>query len=190
MHADPTATSSSPDLSRRECYALYRRLLAFAKPYRLRLGLGILAGILSAGTLFVIFDNANDAVASFRSGEKKTVEVADQEAQDPVQPPKPEGADQKIQAKLDRIEQRLARNGVHVKLRNEDNSITWQGLAFVLLAIPLLIVFRIVTSVLNHYYMRWVGAAVVRDVRNAIFSTLQKQSLKFYGNIDIGELIS
>jgi subfamily B ATP-binding cassette protein MsbA len=27
-------------------------------------------------------------------------------------------------------------------------------------------------------------------VRNAIFSTLQRQSLKFYGNIDIGELIS
>ena len=66
MNVAPTTDSSSPELSRRECSALYRRLLAFAKPYRLRLGLGILAGILSAGTLFVIFDNANDAVASFR----------------------------------------------------------------------------------------------------------------------------
>ena len=46
---------------------LYRRLLAFTKPYRLRLALGILAGMMSAGTLFVLFDNANDAVASFRS---------------------------------------------------------------------------------------------------------------------------
>ncbi len=191
MNAETTAATSSPDLSRRECYALYRRLLAFAKPYRLRLSLGIIAGILSAGTLFVIFDNANDAVASFRSGEKKSVaEVAQEESQIPAQSPKAEDADRKIQAKLDRIEQRLANNGIHVKLRNEDNTITWQGLSIVLLAIPLLIVFRIVTSVLNHYYMRWVGAAVVRDVRNAIFSTLQKQSLKFYGNIDIGELIS
>ena len=191
MNAVPTTDTSSPDLSRRECYALYRRLLAFAKPYRLRLGLGILAGILSAGTLFVIFDNANDAVASFRSGEKQAVvESAPEVSQDVAPARKVEGADQKIQAKLDRIEQRLASHGITVKLRNEDNSITWQGLAIVLLAIPLLIVFRIVTSVLNHYYMRWVGAAVVRDVRNAIFSTLQRQSLKFYGNIDIGELIS
>ena len=190
MNAEATAASSSPDLSRQERYALYRRLLAFAKPYRVRLGLGILAGILSAGTLFVIFDNANEAVASFRSGEAKTAVETAPEPQSVPPAPQEGSADRKIQAKLDKMEQRLARHGVHVKLRNEDNSITWQGLAIVLLAIPLLIVFRIVTSVLNHYYMRWVGAAVVRDVRNAIFSTLQRQSLKFYGNIDIGELIS
>ncbi len=193
MHAAESASGSSPEISRRERYALYGRLLAFTKPYRFRLSLGILAGILSAGTLFVIFDNANDAVASFRSGEKPVVTASAQSETAAVDvargvPAKSEAS--KIQGKLDKIEQGLSRHGIHVKIRNDDDTITWQGLALVLLAIPLLIVFRIVTSVLNHYYMRWVGAAVVRDVRNAIFSNLQRQSLKFYGNIDIGELIS
>ena len=199
MHP-PDSAPENREISRRERYALYGRLLAFAKPYRLRLCLGILAGILSAGSLFVIFDNANDAVASFRSGEKPAAAAAGTAAA-PVEttavapaPPAAEapakGEADKIQGKLDKIEQRLARHGIRIKIRNEDGSITWQGLALVLLAIPLLIVFRIVTSVLNHYYMRWVGAAVVRDVRNAIFANLQRQSLKFYGNIDIGELIS
>ena len=204
-------------------YHNYRRLLAFARPYRLRLCLGVLAGILSAGTLFVIFDNANDAVASFRAGEKPAAAAAAPAVPAPPPPaadaaapavpaPPPPAADApgpaagasrsgtetdadaaqggRIQSKLDKLEQSLARHGIGVKIRNDDGTITWQGLAFMLLAIPLLVVFRIATSVLNHYYMRWVGAAVVRDVRNAVFTTLQRQSLKFYGKIDIGELIS
>ena len=180
MKSAATSAATSPpsgrDLSRRERRALYRRLLAFARPYRLRLGLGILAGILSAGTLFVIFDNANDAVASFRSGEKNGVEAAAQEPRDGARTARQRGADGKIQAKLDRIEQRLAGNGIRLSLRNEDNSITWQGLAIVLLAIPLLIVFRIVTSVLNHYYMRWVGAAPRRSNRSRLHSLLTNTS--------------
>ena len=109
---------SSPDLSRSERYALYRRLLAFAKPYRLRLCLGILAGILSAGTLFVIFDNANDAVASFRSGEKKVAvpqpssgpeEAGPSQNAEKAGGPAATDSESKIKAKLDKIEQRLAR---------------------------------------------------------------------------------
>ena len=180
----------------KERYSLYRRLFAFTKPYGWRLFIGIVAGIMSAGTLFVIFDNANDAVASFRTGGKTEVvqeassgEVPAVSEAETTTPPVAKSGD-KVQAKLDKIEQTFARHGVSIKIRNDDNTITWQGLALVLLAIPILVIVRIVTSVMNHYYMRWVGAAVVRDLRDAIFTTLQKQSLKFYGNSDIGELIS
>lgn len=176
---------------------LYRRLLAFTKPYRLRLALGILAGMMSAGTLFVIFDNANDAVASFRSGtshaatQPATSNTPTPQPSTPNSPtPQPSTPDDKLQAKIERVERTLASHGLHVSIRNADNTITWQGLVIVMLAIPLLIIFRIITSVLNHYCMRWVGAAVVRDLRDSLFSTLQRQSLKFYGRIDIGELIS
>jgi len=49
---------------------------------------------------------------------------------------------------------------------------------------------RALAIYLNRYYMRWVGARIIRDVRNALFSGLQKQSLKFFGKCDIGQLIS
>lgn len=208
--------------SRSERRRLYWRLLAFTKPYRLRLAIGILAGMMSAGTLFVIFDNANDAVASFRSGSSQTdiqrpetlnaeLETRNKEleARDKEQGArnteletrnskqgtrnKEQGTrnpDDKFRAKIARMEATLGKHGINVKIRNDDDTITWQGLALVLMAIPLLIIIRISTSVLNHYYMRWVGAAVVRDLRDAIFATLQRQSLKYYGRIDVGELIS
>ncbi len=43
---------------------------------------------------------------------------------------------------------------------------------------------------INHYYMRWVGSKVVTDMRNEIFKNLLGQSLKFYGKMDVGHLIS
>jgi subfamily B ATP-binding cassette protein MsbA len=38
--------------------------------------------------------------------------------------------------------------------------------------------------------MRWVGARMVCDLRNDLFDQLQRQSLKFFGKSDVGELIS
>lgn len=191
---------SGEDIPKRELSRLYRRLFGFTRPYRWRLVAGVVAGIMSAGTLFVIFDNANNAMASFRSGEPVKVENNGSASEDrkvaqaveavPVKSDEARKSRDKVGDKLDKIEQTFARHGISIKLRNDDNTITWQGLVLVLLAIPVLVIVRIVTSVLNHYYMRWVGAAVVRDLRNAVFTTLQKQSLKYYGNSDIGELIS
>ncbi|NMA45442.1 MAG: ABC transporter ATP-binding protein [Lentisphaerae bacterium] len=42
----------------------------------------------------------------------------------------------------------------------------------------------------NRYFLRWVGARVVADIRQALFDTLQKQSLAFFSKNDVGQLIS
>lgn len=219
------------EIGREEQARLYRRLFQYTKPYKWRLLAGIIAGIISAGSLFVIFDNANDAVASFRASGQFSTQSPEPEArspesearspepkaQEPVadidgraarpfaaaedeqtvgrRVPAPQSAtkskdDKKVDDKLAKIEKFFEKHGIKIKIRNTDGSITWQGLALVLCVIPVFLIIRIGTTVLNHYFMRWVGAAVVRDVRNDIFSTLQKQSLKYYGNSDIGELIS
>lgn len=43
---------------------------------------------------------------------------------------------------------------------------------------------------INRYFLRWVGARVVTDIRQALFDTLQKQSLTFFSKNDVGQLIS
>lgn len=205
-------TPEEQEISGKERRRLYRRLYQFAKPYKWRIFAGVLAGIISAGSLFVIFDNANMAVASFRTGgqpvageatgadsagEGSVGEAADAAAPEAALPAAASedgaavsGDDKKVDDKLARIEAFFARHGMEITIRNADGTITWQGLALVLCVIPVFLIIRIGTTVLNHYFMRWVGAAVVRDIRNAIFTTLQRQSLKYYGKSDIGELIS
>ncbi|MCP3967253.1 MAG: ABC transporter ATP-binding protein [Lentisphaerae bacterium] len=43
---------------------------------------------------------------------------------------------------------------------------------------------------INRYCTRWVGAKVIADLRDEIFRNLVGQSLKFYGKMDVGHLIS
>ena len=60
-------------------------------------------------------------------------------------------------------------------------------------AIAVLVVFAGLRSLglfLNRYTLRWVGARVVMDLRCALFNTLQRQSLSYYGQSDVGQLIS
>ncbi|OGV59455.1 MAG: hypothetical protein A2283_09290 [Lentisphaerae bacterium RIFOXYA12_FULL_48_11] len=76
-------------------------------------------------------------------------------------------------------------------LISEDKSkVTKHGLLVILLIAPPLILLRSFAMYLNKYCIRWVGARVVRDLRDELFSRLQVQSLKFFGRSDVGQLIS
>lgn len=189
--------------SRGEKFALYRRLFAFARPYRGRLAIGVLAGLFSAGTFFGLLSFMPDAfdvfeVSDRQVGERKVAVVApttaEPSADDPARPPvrRTEEDIQEENEKLPgwfvRAEKAAERFGV--ELRNEDDSLTWQALLISLLGLPVVAFLRIISSFANRYFMRWVGAVVVRDIRNELFLKLQHQSLKFFGKIDIGQLIS
>jgi len=43
---------------------------------------------------------------------------------------------------------------------------------------------------LNQYCMRWLGARVVRDLRDDLFVSMEAQSLQYHGRIDVGRQIS
>ena len=43
---------------------------------------------------------------------------------------------------------------------------------------------------INKYFLRWVGAHVVADIRRDLFDNLQRQSLAFFAKNDIGQIIS
>ena len=202
---------------RRAKYAGYRRLLGFALKYRARLAVGFIAGLLSAGSFFGLLSFMPDAFDAFKLSEASAPSATASPHPDSQAPscvssspsPHPVGADlQSATArecggakppppsapppsapswfrKAERIASRF-----NIPLRNDDDSLTWQALALGIIAIPLVVFLRIGTSFLNHYCMRTVGAAVVRDLRDALFASLQRQSLRFFGNCDIGQLIS
>lgn len=181
-------------------YQNYRRLFSYALKYKGRLAAGIIAGLLSAGSFFGLLSFMPDAFQAFSVAEGEEIAQTDAApsalTKDDIAPienarPATEVAD----AASDDVpgwfrQAETLANRFGIPLRNEDNTITWQALVLGLLALPIIALCRIISSFLNRYFMRWVGAAVVRDLRNDLFSSLQKQSLKYFGNSDIGKLIS
>ena len=73
---------------------------------------------------------------------------------------------------------------------SEDGRIAWQLFAVYIISFVLIWALRSLGIYLNGYCTRYVGIRVVADMRNAIFSKLTNQSLRFYGDMDVGHLIS
>jgi subfamily B ATP-binding cassette protein MsbA len=152
---------------------LYRRLLRLARPYSGRLIIGILAGLLCAGTFLGMLSFTPDALDSFEHVGRPVPAVSSS--------PETPG--------WFRTAERLATR-FNLPLRNADDTITWQAVLLGFIGLPLIVLLRIAASYVHHYQMRWVGARVVRDLRDLLFDSLQRQSLKFFGGCDIGRLIS
>lgn len=141
----------------------YKRLLAFAKPYWRRLAIGIGAGFVAGGSNYGILSLLPKAVEPFQGGGA---------AADP-------GTLGKLAMKLN-----------VQPIDAETGAITLAFLVFTLLLLVFSFFLKSFTTYLNRYYMRWVGSRIIMDLRNAVFSSLMRQSLKFYGHADVGQLIS
>ena len=66
----------------------------------------------------------------------------------------------------------------------------WQFFAIYVVAFVVGWTIKNLATYANRYYTRWVGAKVIADLRNEAFDKLLGQSLKYYGKMDIGHLIS
>ena len=71
-----------------------------------------------------------------------------------------------------------------------DGRVAWQLFAVYMLSFVLMWSLRSLGIYLNGYCTRYVGIRVVADMRSAIFRKLTEQSLRFYGDMDVGHLIS
>ena len=207
----------------------YFRLLRYARPYWLRLTIGILAGMTVGGSLFVsllmipqlvgVVDpaGAGSAVETkaapsrltgeiLRALEKPGLTEAEKAAAiEAVVNPQEE--DPQL-AKILRQAQETAER-YHLPYRVEggeiqvywpvnfsfeavgaDGRVAWQIFAIYVLIFVLAWVVKNAATYINHYCTRWVGAKVVADLREEIFRKLVNQSMRFFGNMDVGHLIS
>jgi len=167
------------DVAVKTTYSVYRRLMAYIRPYWGRVAVGIIAGLfcgsaivglLSSLTQVIPMLNRHAVVASSSNAGIVPVHVEEM--------------------KSDKVDSKFVKKAKELELLSCNGQMTRKGLIVILLVAPILIVIRSLALYLNKYCIRWVGARVVMDIRSQLFTRLQMQSLKFFGQSDVGQLIS
>ena len=158
------------------------RILRYAKPYSGRLAVGIVAGFVVGTSVFGMLSSIPQVLSPFE-GKRETVRserlAADSAGTD---------ASEQAPSRLSVLEGVADRFGLPI--RDADNRMAWQFMLLTILGLPLCVMGRAFATFVNRYCMRWVGSRVVLDVRNSLFDCIQRQSLAFFGQRDVGELIS
>ena len=174
----------------------YARLWQYARRYRFRIWVGIICGMLTAGTLIPFFQVIKPALSSVEAPAPKTVRVeASEQATEAVADAAGAAKDDAVAKKAkstakeyNKIRDFMAKFGI--KLQSEDEELGLPLLFLAIVVVPLVALFRCGLVFLNHYCLAWAGMNTVRDIRNDIFAHVQAQSMQFHGRIDVGQLMS
>jgi subfamily B ATP-binding cassette protein MsbA len=168
-------------------WALYRRLLAYTRPYRSRLWIGILAGILGGGSLYGLLQSSQSVFQIFEQPSVQAAPTSEQPVATEQQAGGRQGAKPQ-DAKVEKLEVWAKKLGIEPM--DDKGRMTPGFLVLFILTFPLFFLLYALLNFLHRYLMRWIGARVVRDLRDDLFDGLQRQSLSFYGTSDVGQLIS
>ena len=161
----------------------YGRALKYAKPYRFRIVLGLLCGILTAGTLVPLFQMVQPAVAGLAGVAGGKVEKVE----------KVEGVEGVEKGKRlpgwYRDVEKVSRK-IGIGLIHEDGSMSGALLLMALLVVPPIAAVRLLLKYLNGYCLSWAAVHAVSDLSCDMLRHVQNQSLQFFGRIDVGQLMS
>ena len=158
----------------------YGRALKYAKPYRFRIVLGLLCGILTAGTLVPLFQMVQPAVAGLAGVAGGKVEKVE----------KVEGVEKgKRLPGWYRDVEKVSRK-IGIGLIHEDGSMSGALLLMALLVVPPIAAVRLLLKYLNGYCLSWAAVHAVSDLSCDMLRHVQNQSLQFFGRIDVGQLMS
>ncbi|OGV48930.1 MAG: hypothetical protein A2017_00880 [Lentisphaerae bacterium GWF2_44_16] len=167
------------------------RLLKYAMPYRFRLIVGIIAGFIVGGSLL----SGMLMLPQLMSGIENTASTAQVIKKD--EDPKLAKEVNKIRTYAEKLNLPVTVEGknisfwkVKIPFQDDNGLMSWQFFSIYVFAFVIAWTLKNIATYVNHYYTRWVGARVIADLRNEVFSSLMGQSLKFYGKMDVGQLIS
>ena len=204
----------------------YWRILRFVRPYRIRLIVGIVAGLLVGGSLFgglmllpemvMIVDQDTGQSAKNRKTAEEVIRAvedapdwmtAEEKTRLVAEIMHPADNDPKLTGALDKL--RSYQKIFHLPVDVGDRSltirwpvkfeftiidgfgrVTWQFFMVYAFLFVLAWVLKNLATYINHYNMRWVSTRVIADMRNLLYERLLSQSMKFFGNQDVGHLIS
>ena len=204
----------------------YWRILRFVRPYRVRLIVGIVAGLLVGGSLFgglmllpemvMIVDQDTGQSAKNRKTAEEVIRAvedapdwmtAEEKTRLVAEIMHPADNDPKLTGALDKL--RRYQKIFHLPVDVGDRSltirwpvkfeftiidgfgrVTWQFFMVYAFLFVLAWVLKNLATYINHYNMRWVSTRVIADMRNLLYERLLSQSMKFFGNQDVGHLIS
>ena len=186
------------DYSLRETYG---RVWTYAKRYRLRLVIGVLLGILTAGTLVPLFQVIQPALDKVSNNERVAALKAEfdpSKAESPSAPAAAAANKSKLERQLDqaarlpswypKVEKAAARFGI--RLQDESGGMGGALLLIAIVVIPLLAAVRFGLLFLSQYCLNWAGTKVVADLRVDLLKKINEQSMQFHGRIDVGQLMT
>ncbi len=165
--------------SEKSSFVLYKRLMRFVRPYKVRFAVAVLAGVLCASSLYGILTYTPRVIMPFEA----------EAAARSVEPDKSEPSTAPGVGDITKLQDALV-DKFDIEIMDESGRLTWQGLIISIIALPVLLALYAVALYLNKYLMRWLAARVTRDLRDQVFDNLQLQSLAYFGRTDVGELMS
>ena len=180
----------------RECYG---RVWKYARRYRFRIFVGIVCGMLTAGTLLPLFQVMQPALAevSHNEVEQALAEASNdgkssQTADRPSKPSPSFNREMESKVKLPSWypkAEKLARK-CGITLQDESGAMGGALLLIAIFVVPLIAAARLLLVFLNHYCLAWAAARTVADLRQDMLRRIQRQSMQFFGRIDVGQLMS
>ncbi|MBE6396186.1 MAG: ABC transporter ATP-binding protein [Lentisphaerae bacterium] len=173
----------------------YGRVWGYARKYRARIFLGILCGMLTAGTFLPLFQVIQPTLEKVSENEARMA-VAQKDPVADVNVGAP--AKNKLGRQMDKasrlpswypqVERLAAKAGI--RLQDESGAMGGAMVLIVVLVVPLVALARLATLFLSNYCLTWAGSHVVADLRVDMLRHIQKQSMQFHGRIDVGQLMS
>ena len=186
----------------------YGRVWKYARRYRFRIVVGILCGILTAGTLLPLYQAIQPALEKVSANEREQFErqaageMADASAPKVAAPEEPKPVVQEakhgLAKQLDRASklpswypkaEKIARK-LGIELQDKDGGMGGALLLMAIVIIPLVAFLRLGLIFLNQYCLAWAASHVLADLRVDILKNIQRQSMQFHGRIDVGQLMS
>ena len=182
----------------------YLRVWKYARKYRFRLVVGLFCGMMTATALVPFFQIVQPVLQHVESHDDRVEKGA--EADDAVRrPPPPVDRPAATTVHKNAFEKEIARNSklpgwypkverlaakCGIKLQDEKGGMGGALALIVCVIVPLVAVVRLGMMYLNHYCLSWSGAHAVADLRQEMLAHVQRQSLQFFGRVDVGQLMS
>lgn len=180
----------------------YGRVWKYARKYKGRIFLGILCGMLTAGTFLPLFqvlqpalekvsENEIHAASQTADGDSALSDEASKENLEKLHKNKFEreiAKNSKLPSWYFKVEQLASKCGI--KLQDDSGGIGGAMLVMLIIVVPLVALARLAVLFLSNYCLTWAGSRVVADLRIDILRHIQKQSMQFHGRVDVGQLMS
>ncbi len=172
----------------------YSRLWGYARKYRFRLVVGVVCGMLTAGTLVPFFQIIQPTLAKVEMRDGRDASAAAQAgaAERRVQSAK---ASDEVGRKAKGLEKEYGRlrrlaAKLGIEMQDENDELGLPLLFAIIVVVPLVALARCALVFLNHYCLAWSGMRTVKDIRCDVLKHVQAQSMQFHGRIDVGQLMS
>lgn len=185
------------EYTRREAYG---RVWKYARKYKFRLVIGLLAGMCTAGTMLPLFQIVRPTLQHVESHDSSVQPAAsEQVAEAEVVRPKVSShsrnsfekqieKNSKLPSWYPQVERLAAKVGI--RLQTEQGGIAGALLLIVVVVVPIIAALRLGMMYLNHYCLSWSGAHAVADLRQDMLEHVQRQGMQFFGRVDVGQLMT